>query len=372
MREAKIPFGERDGVLLRAFEVANGLACDCVCPGCRKPLNAANRGQKVIPHFRHAQAEDCVRGYKDGVRRAAVALIVAQQRLTLPAFSRQISATTISGHTLLRDVTFQPAAITADAVERFVDLGEVMAHAVITAGGRQLIVRIKVSPRAEHERYQRLAHIAASSIEIDLSGLSLEQINDPATFERAVLSDPSTKSWIRSLRGEMLAQRAAKDLATDVVACNGQWEQERGRLQAIEDARRVEQEAKVTTHANALAAHREVQLAVAAAQRDADIPAKDGRSARQRREDLIVDQTLRAAQEWGGQAVECSACCLLSQPGAQFCLYCASESSTMSRILVPADVAATIHLRMRCSAKPERSLRLAPTLLVQPAPFTRD
>lgn len=102
MREAKNPFGERDGVPLRAFEVANGLACDCVCPGCRKPLSAANRGQKVIPHFRHAQAKDCVRGYKDGGRRAAVALIAAQQRLTLPAYSRRISATTTSGYIHLR------------------------------------------------------------------------------------------------------------------------------------------------------------------------------------------------------------------------------------------------------------------------------
>lgn len=38
----------------------------------------------------------------------------------------------------------------------------------------------------------------------------------------------------------------------------------------------------------------------------------------------------------------------------------------MTRILVPADVAATIYLRMRSSAKPDRSLRMAPALVVQP------
>lgn len=64
MQGTQIPFSERDGVLLRAFEVANGLACNCICPGCRKTLVAANGGLKVIPHFRHAQAEDCSRGYK--------------------------------------------------------------------------------------------------------------------------------------------------------------------------------------------------------------------------------------------------------------------------------------------------------------------
>ncbi|WAG76519.1 hypothetical protein LMK08_14095 [Metapseudomonas furukawaii] len=337
MREIKIPFGERDGALFRAFEVENGLACGCICPGCRKPLNAANRGQKIVPHFRHAQAENCVRGYRDGVRRAAVALIADQRGLTLPALSRQVSATTASGHTLSRDITFQAARVTGDAVERFVDLGDVVAHAVLTASGRQLLVRVKVSPRTEYERYQRLACIAASSVEVDLSGLSLEQINDPVTFERAVLIDPNTKSWIRSLRGEMLAQRAAEELAADVVAYNAEWGQEQARLQAIEGARRVEQEAMVTAHHRALTAHRHAQLVAADAQRLAGIPAQDDRSTRQRREDLIVGQTLRAAREWGGQAVECSACCLLNPPGSQFCLYCSSDASTMSRIVVPAD-----------------------------------
>ncbi|MCC6073873.1 competence protein CoiA [Pseudomonas sp. GCM10022188] len=370
MQDVRIPFGERDGTLFRAFEVENGLACGCICPGCRKPLNAANGGQKVIPHFRHVQSEDCVRGYKEGVRRAAVALIAARRGLTLPAFSRQVSATAVSGHSLFRDVSFQAAPVIGDSVKRFVDLGDVVAHAVVTASNRQLLVRIKVFSRAEHERYQRLLRIEASSVEIDLSGLTFDQINVPAAFERAVLSDPNTRSWIRSLRGEMLIKRAVDELGAEVIVYNAQWEQERTRLQAIEDERRVEQEAKAAEHAAALAAHRQTQLEAAEAQRANGIPVKEERGARERREELIVNQTLRAARDWGGQAVECSACCLLNPPGSEFCLFCTSEASTMTRILVPADIAATIHLRMRSSAKPDRSLRMASTLLVQPDPFT--
>lgn len=368
MQGTKIPFGERDGTLYRAFEIENGLGCGCICPGCRKPLNAANGGQKVIPHFRHAQSEDCVRGYKEGVRRAAVALIAARRGLTLPAFSHQVRAATASGHSLFRDVAFKAAPVGGDAVERFVDLGDVLAHAVLTADNRQLIIRIKVFSRAEHERYQRLSSIEASSVEIDLSGLGLDQINDSVAFERAVLSDPATRSWIRSLRGEMLTKRAATELAAEVDVYNAQWEQERARLQAIEDAKRLEADEKAAEHAAALAAHRQSQLEAAEVQRASGVPLEDERGARERREELIVNQTLRAAREWGGQAVECSACCLLSPPGSRFCLYCTSESSTMTHILVPADVAATIHLRMRSSAKPDTSLRLASTLLVQPDP----
>lgn len=48
-----IPFGERDGLLYQADEVANGLGCQCVCPECQRALVAANEGTKVLPYFRH-------------------------------------------------------------------------------------------------------------------------------------------------------------------------------------------------------------------------------------------------------------------------------------------------------------------------------
>ncbi|MGK8478688.1 hypothetical protein [Stutzerimonas stutzeri] len=85
MYETKIPFGERDGILFRAYEVDNGLRCRCICPGCKQPLNAANNGEKVVPHFRHAKSNDCFDGFREGARRAAVALIAQRKQLMLPA-----------------------------------------------------------------------------------------------------------------------------------------------------------------------------------------------------------------------------------------------------------------------------------------------
>ncbi|MGO4004936.1 hypothetical protein ABVN23_28195 [Pseudomonas fluorescens] len=369
MQDTRIPFGEREGEFFRAFEVENGVACGCICPGCRKPLNAANAGKKVIPHFRHVHSEYCDSGYAAGVRRAAVALIAAQRCLVLPAFHRRISVMTDSRGTLSREVVFPGTSATADKVERYVDLGDVLAHAVFTTGKRQLFVRIKVSARTENKRYERLSNIEASSVEIDLSELSLSQINDPTTFERAVLSDPATRSWIRSLRGEMLIKRAEVELAAEVARCNEQWEREQAPMRAIEEAKRVAQEAKAAEHAAALAAHKQTQLENAEVQGTAGIQARDEPLDLKRREELIVNQTLRAVREWGGQAAECSACWLLSPPGSQFCLFCASEAGT-TPIQLPKDIATTIHKRMRSSAKPDHSLQKVPTLRVQPDTFT--
>jgi hypothetical protein len=118
-----------------------------------------------------------------------------------------------------------------------------------------------------------------------------------------------------------------------------------------------------------LAAHRQTQSVIAEAQRTAGILTKDGPHDLKRREELIANQWLRAVREWDGQAVECSSCWLLSPPGNRFCLFCTSQTST-TPIQVPKDVATTIRNRMRSSAKPDQSLQKAPTLLVQPDPFT--
>jgi hypothetical protein len=115
------------------------------------------------------------------------------------------------------------------------------------------------------------------------------------------MSDPTNRSWIRTLRGEMLVKRAIDELSAEVVFYNDQWEQERVRRQVVEEAKRVEQEAKAAAYAAALAAHRQAQLIAAEAQRADGLPGKDKRGARERREELIVNQTLRAAREWGGR-----------------------------------------------------------------------
>lgn len=204
MRENKIPFGEREGTLFRAHEVENGLRCSCICPGCRQPLNAANNGEKVTPHFRHAQSNDCTTGFREGVRRAAVAQIAQHKRLLLPAFLDMARITTASGRILEEKVELPPVIATGDSVQRFVELDGLRDHAALYLSGRQLIVRIKMSSRMEHERYRQLQALEHSSMEIDLHHLTLEQINNADSFMHAVLQDPSNRSWIRCLRGESL------------------------------------------------------------------------------------------------------------------------------------------------------------------------
>ncbi|WP_296127183.1 hypothetical protein [Pseudomonas sp. Ga0074129] len=361
MHETKIPFGERDGILFRAHEVENGLRCGCVCPGCKQPLNAANNGEKVVPHFRHSKSNDCFDGFREGVRRAAVALIAKHKQLMLPALIETVRVATQDGRLLEEKVELQPVMITADNVERFVDRGSLRGHAVLHQSTRQLIVRIKLSTRMEHERYRQLEALEHSSMEIDLHHLALEQINDPAKFEHAVLHDSVNRLWIRSIRGERLAANALQKLQSVADEINAQSQLEQAAREAAEQARQIELANEKAELQRALEAHRAKQLQMAAKQ---SASAQDNTT--QGRAELIAGTMLRAIQAWGGRAVECTACYLLSPPDSRFCLYCDATTGKVNHVSLSPDIPSTIHKRMRCSAKPTMSMKTVPRLLLRP------
>ncbi|WP_161563933.1 hypothetical protein [Pseudomonas aeruginosa] len=361
MHEAKIPFGERDGTFFRAHEVENGLRCGCICPGCQQPLNAANDGEKVVPYFRHAKSNDCFDGFRESVRRAAVALIAQHKQLMLPALIETVRVPTQDGRLLEEKVELQPVVITADNVERFVDLGSLRGHAVLHQSTRQLIVWIKLSTRMEYERYRQLEALEQSSMEIDLHHLALEQINDPVKFEHAVLHDSTNRLWIRSIRAERLAANTLQKLQSVADEINAQWQLERAAREAAEQARQIELAKEKAELQHALEAHRAKQLQMAAKQSATTLD-----NTVQGRAELIAGTMLKALQAWRGKAVECTACYLLSPPDSSFCLYCDATTSKVTPVQLAPDIASTLKQRMHCSAKPSMSAKAVPQLIVNP------
>jgi hypothetical protein len=54
----------RDGKLINVDHVPSGQACGCVCPACKEPLVAKNKGQVRIHHFAHQSGADCNLAYE--------------------------------------------------------------------------------------------------------------------------------------------------------------------------------------------------------------------------------------------------------------------------------------------------------------------
>ncbi len=363
MSNSAIPLGERDGQMFRAYEVENGLRCGCLCPACRGALVAANQGEKRFPYFRHAELEGCSNGRAEGVRRAAVQLIAQRNHLLLPALSDRVAVFSQSGRCLVKDFEIKSSRVVPDQVERFVDLGDLRAHARLLLQGRQLVVRIKCSSREEHERKRRLREMDLSSIEIDLHRLTDADINDQAIFERAVLDDPQNRVWIRSLRGELLKERAVESLQPEIDRLNAEWVQaEEVRLQAERECAE-QHDADIQARAALRAAHREMQESLAREQRRG---APEAASARLQRENLIVATMFKAVREWGGLGAECSACRLVSPPSSSLCFYCASDNSRLRTRRYSADLEKTIEQMKRVWTVPDESLLWATDLIVLP------
>ena len=62
-KEYRVPWGLKDGRLVKPENVPTGLACGCVCPACDGLLIAKNAGLKMEPHFSHSNSSVSCEGY---------------------------------------------------------------------------------------------------------------------------------------------------------------------------------------------------------------------------------------------------------------------------------------------------------------------
>lgn len=49
----------QEGQLVHVDDVPNGKECGCICPACKKPLQAKNAGEVREHHFAHQPGVDC-------------------------------------------------------------------------------------------------------------------------------------------------------------------------------------------------------------------------------------------------------------------------------------------------------------------------
>ena len=58
--EVRLAYAEdTGGGIVHVSRVTRGLACDCICPACGKPVEA-KQGEKRASHFAHESNGDCV------------------------------------------------------------------------------------------------------------------------------------------------------------------------------------------------------------------------------------------------------------------------------------------------------------------------
>lgn len=366
---ARIAFGEREGALYRAHEVDNGLACGCLCPACRHPLIAANRGTKVIPYFRHAADSDCVEGFLKGVLLKAREIVLDAQRLLLPAFEETVRDYAYS-KVYTRQVQLPAAEVAAEWVEAPFDEDGLHADLALWVKGRRLLVIFGVAGRSINGKLKPLRDTHQASMVVDLCGLDLKTIHDPETFRFEVLGNPDNRRWVYSPRGEQAVRQAREALEADEARdLEASLAKEQAWLRLLHEARR-EPAAVLPGSAvpRPLASPMPMPMPMPLV---ASPPLPQDRTAMQallnERALAIADSYRLVLTQAGGLARECPRCLMASPPSEEPCPYC-GEVGPFATLEVTEYLANTILHRLRCTTRPDRSLERVPQLLSRPAP----
>jgi len=164
-----------DGRIVGVDQVPNGLACECECTGCGRPVVAA-QGDVNQHHFRH-YADDsgssCGGGQETALHKLAKTIVMEAASIQLPDGIREILSAELEP--TLEDV--RP---------------DVLIH---TPNGGKVAIEIAVEHRTGDVKIGRLAAMGLPAVEIDIS-VYRGVIMSSTELAEAVLST-AARRWLR-------------------------------------------------------------------------------------------------------------------------------------------------------------------------------
>lgn len=158
-------------------EVEQGLACNCVCPGCGNPL-VARKGPVRVHHFAH-QGASCTTGAETALHRMAKQIVADERRLVEPGQD----AATVFRDAALPDEMCWPGR---------------RPDVVLWSETAALHVEVTVTHRCSLEKLDEIIRAGIPSIELDLSqayrqqrlGWTVKQLTD------CLVHDPAIRRWL--------------------------------------------------------------------------------------------------------------------------------------------------------------------------------
>lgn len=229
----KIPFGLREGQLLGPLEVANGLKCGCVCPGCNSPLIAKQPKSKRRPHFAHHNTEPCSTGLETALHLAAKRVLMEEQKILVPSIAASVSLfdrDTQASVTV--EKTIKGKVIELDLVEQEVrDYEGVVPDIVAVVQGKPLFIEIAVTHFVDSAKLEKLKRLGIPVMEIFLDPEnSLPSIDE---IKELVVSTSHNRGWVVNPKQESLRQATQQEAEEKLAA---------GIAQVIEKRRKLREE----------------------------------------------------------------------------------------------------------------------------------
>ncbi len=199
MKPIKLPFGlNKDSVLVHIADVESGKKCSCVCPDCGSPL-IGSKGIQKQHHFKHIAINECEG--ESAVHRAAKQIIIERKRITLPRCIVSVSGKDSRGikHTEEKIVVEEGKIINFDSVEGERELHGMRADILAEKGDALLIIEIFYRHKVDDQKRQKIIDANVSSIEINLSDLTPEDVKNWESFW-LYLNRPQHIQWLHNAK----------------------------------------------------------------------------------------------------------------------------------------------------------------------------
>lgn len=250
----RVPFGLKDGRMWGPKQVASGLRCGCVCPACQAPLVAkAAASRRRRPHFAHLSETDCRAGYETALHKKAKQLVVEHALLLLPTWDGEEE---MPNPPVLADEEGQwwsGSRVDFGARQvRFADVGteeskgDYRPDIVAVDDKGELLIEIRVSHAVDPLKRRRIQSEGKRLVEIDLSTLDPDILDDEAQLVHWVLYEVSNRYWLSCPEATEAWREAYRDLKALVVRRNHEIALDRQRQEEVRLAQqRANEQAQV-------------------------------------------------------------------------------------------------------------------------------
>lgn len=151
----KLPYGLKNDELLTIEDVQSGLACNCICPACKKQL-IARKGKMKAHHFAHYNTEDCLSGLETVLHKLSKTIIAECKSFTTPILYFPNTHFEV----------FEEKVISIESVKLETKVGEFIPDIVIETKGKKLLIEIVVSNPVNWIKHNRIRLENLPTIEI--------------------------------------------------------------------------------------------------------------------------------------------------------------------------------------------------------------
>nr|WP_106184046.1 hypothetical protein [Legionella pneumophila] len=237
----KLPFGlNENNVIVHIANVESGKSCNCICPSCSTPL-IAMKGTKNQHHFRHATTIECEGGLEGAIHMAAKQIIKERKQIKLPEYT--INKTLLDSkekmHFASKTFVEKGRSISFDSVQEEQELNEMRADILAITNNQKLMIEVFYRHKVDEQKIKKIKAANISTIEIDLSDLTPDDVRNWETFWLCI-TDPNRAKWLYNARASSESTELEKQLRLSVQKIEKKYQQEEiKRLKQEQEAKPV-------------------------------------------------------------------------------------------------------------------------------------